>query len=164
MPEWLFSGWEPALRTVVVGVAAYVALIAVLRLSGKRTLSKMNAFDFVVTVALGSTVATILLSRDVALAEGLIALVLLVGLQYVVAYASVRIPVVEDLVKSEPTLVVRNGRMLHEAMRRERVAAAEVEQAARMTGVARLDDVEAMILETDGTFSVVPAVPSRFER
>ena len=68
MPDWIFAGWEPVLRTVVVGFASYAALIVVIRISGKRTLSKLNAFDLVVTVALGSTVATILLSKDVALA------------------------------------------------------------------------------------------------
>lgn len=159
MPEWIFAGWEPTLRIIVVGIASYAALIAVIRVSGKRTLSKLNAFDFVVTVALGSTVATILLSRDVALAEGLTALVVLVLLQYAVAYLSVRSPTFAGLVKSEPTLIVRNGRMLRDAMRRERVADTEVEQAARLNGVTRIDQIEAMILESDGSFSVVPAVP-----
>lgn len=159
MPDWIFGGWEPSLRTLVVGVLSYAALLAVLRVSGKRTLSKLNAFDLVVTVALGSTIATILLSRDVALVEGLVALVLLVALQFIVAYLSVRWQRVANLVKSEPTLIVRHGRMLHDAMRRERVADAEVEQAARLNGVARIDQIEAMILETDGSFSVVPTVP-----
>jgi hypothetical protein len=66
------------------------ALIAVLRWSGKRTLAKMNAFDLIVTVTLGSTLATILLSRDVALLEGLTALVLLVVLQLAASWLSVR--------------------------------------------------------------------------
>jgi hypothetical protein len=74
-----FSGWDGLLRTLVVGVLAYVVLVGFLRLSGKRTLSKMNAFDLVVTVALGSTLATILLSKDVALAEGALAFALLIG-------------------------------------------------------------------------------------
>jgi uncharacterized membrane protein YcaP (DUF421 family) len=65
-----FSGWESLFRTLVVGVLAYVALVAFLRLSGNRTLSKMNAFDLVVTVSLGSTLATVLLTRDIALADG----------------------------------------------------------------------------------------------
>ena len=77
-------------RILVVGVLTYPALIAVLRLSGKRTLAKMNAFDLIVTVALGSTLATILLSRDVALLEGLTALVLLVALQLIASWLSVR--------------------------------------------------------------------------
>ncbi len=110
-----------------------------------------------VTVALGSTVATILLSKDVTLVEGLVALALLVGLQYVVAYAGVRVPTGANLVKSEPTLVVRTGEMLHGAMRRERVASAEIEQAARINGVARVTGVEAMIIGTDGSVSVVPS-------
>lgn len=55
MPDWIFAGWEPPLRTIVVGIASYLGLVLVLRVSGKRTLSQLNAFDFVVTVALGST-------------------------------------------------------------------------------------------------------------
>lgn len=73
----LFDGWYGLLRVLVVGVSAYVRLVALLRLTGKRTLSKMNAFDLIVTVALGSTLATVLLSGDVALAEGMLALALL---------------------------------------------------------------------------------------
>ena len=72
-----FNGWESLLRTLVVGVLAYVSLVVFLRISGKRTLSKMNAFDLIVTVALGSTLATVLLSKDVALAEGALAFALL---------------------------------------------------------------------------------------
>ena len=60
MERIFFDGWSVLFRTAVVGVLAYVCLIFFLRISGKRTLSKMNAFDFVVTVALGSTLATIL--------------------------------------------------------------------------------------------------------
>lgn len=81
---------------------AYAALVIFLRFSGKRTLSKMNAFDLVVTVALGSTLATILLSKDVAPAEGLLALLLLISLQFTVAWLSVRFPTIQQLVKSEP--------------------------------------------------------------
>jgi uncharacterized membrane protein YcaP (DUF421 family) len=69
-----FSGWDSLLRTLVVGVLAYVALVVFLRISGKRTLSKMNAFDLIVTVALGSTLATVTLSKEVALADGALAL------------------------------------------------------------------------------------------
>ena len=65
-----FDDWNGLLRTLVVGILAYIAIVVLLRVTGKRTLSKMNAFDFIVTVALGSTLATVLLSQDVALAEG----------------------------------------------------------------------------------------------
>lgn len=153
-----FDGWEGLLRVLVVGVAAYVALILLLRVSGKRTLAKLNAFDFVVTVALGSTLATVLLSSDVALVEGVVALGLLIGLQYAVAWGSVRLPALRRLVRSEPTLVYRDG-FLHGAMRSERVTAQELAQAARSQGRADLREVAAIVLESDGSFSVLGRVP-----
>jgi uncharacterized membrane protein YcaP (DUF421 family) len=76
----LFDSWAGLGRVLVVGTLAYVALVLLLRISGKRTLTKLNAFDLVVTVALGSTLATVLLSKSVALAEGALALCLLISL------------------------------------------------------------------------------------
>lgn len=147
-----FDSWSGLFRVIAMGTCAYVALVVLLRSSGKRTLAKLNAFDFVVTVALGSTLASVLLSSSVALVEGVTALVLLVVLQYVVAWASVRSGAVERLVKSSPTLLYRDG-FLHDAMRRERVTQDEVRQAARGQGHADLDSVGAVVLETDGTLS-----------
>jgi beta-lactamase regulating signal transducer with metallopeptidase domain len=82
MSEQMFFAGAPGVwRTLLVGLCAYVLLILVLRTTGKRTLSKMNAFDLIVTVALGSTLATVILSKDVALAEGVTAFVMLAGAQ-----------------------------------------------------------------------------------
>lgn len=155
---WLFDGWQGIARTALVGVLAYLALVVLLRVSGKRTLSKMNAFDLVVTVALGSTLATILLSSDVALAEGLTALAVLILMQFVIAWLSVRSQTVSRLVKSEPALLAYQGRLLPEALQRERVVDKEVWAAVRAQGIADLASVEAVVLETDGTFTVVPKI------
>jgi uncharacterized membrane protein YcaP (DUF421 family) len=150
-----FSGWSTLVRTLVVGVLAYINLIVLLRVSGRRTLSKMNAFDMVITVALGSTFATILLNRDVALAEGTLALALLIGLQFLMTWTSVRVSWVRKLATGEPAMLFYQGQMLNVAMRKARVTAEEVRSAVRSQGVSALDDVEAVILETDGSFSVV---------
>lgn len=155
MDHWFFDGWMALGRTVIVGAAAYVALVITLRVSGKRTLSKMNAFDFVVTVALGSTLASVVLSKNVALAQGVLGFVVLAALQYVVAWLSVRSSWVRSAVRSEPTLLVRRGELLHAALRRERVTEDEALSAMRAAGVARLTDVGALVLETDGSFSVL---------
>ena len=104
-----FIDWFGLWRVVIVGTLAYVALVLLLRVSGKRTLSKMNAFDFIVTVALGSTLATVLLSKDVALAEGITAFALLIGLQYGITWLSVRSRRVENLVKAAPSLLFFGG-------------------------------------------------------
>jgi uncharacterized membrane protein YcaP (DUF421 family) len=153
-----FDTWEDLGRILVVGPLAYVALVAVLRISGARTLSKLNAFDLVVTVALGSTLATVLLSSSVSLVEGLLGLVVLVLLQYVVSWSSLRWRAVERVVKSEPVLLYRRG-FLPAAMRRARVTEDEVRQAARGSGKASLDEVAAVVLETDGTLSVLSSAP-----
>lgn len=150
-----FDNWFGLFRTLIIGVLAYSTLVVLLRISGKRTLSKMNAFDLVVTVALGSTLATILLSKDVALAEGIVAFAVLITLQFVIAWLSVRSSWIESLVKSEPSLLLYQGQFLRSTMQSERVTQEEIEAAVRQQGIAALDTIEAVVLETDGTFSVI---------
>lgn len=152
-----FDQWDGLVRVVVVGTLAYVALVILLRVTGKRTLSKMNAFDFVVTVALGSTLATVLLSSDVALAEGVTAFLLLILLQLTVAWGSARSRRFRHLVKAEPRLLLHDGRLLDRALLDERVAPEEVMAAVRASGAASMEDIAAVVLETDGSFSVIPA-------
>ncbi len=158
-----FDSWSDLGRILVVGPLAYLALVVMLRISGARTLSKLNAFDLVVTVALGSTLATVVLNADVSLAEGLLALVLLVLLQYLISWSSRRWPAVERAVKSEPVLLYRRG-YLHGPMRRARVTEDELLQAARSSGRPGLGDVTAVVLETDGTLSVLSAQPELPDR
>jgi uncharacterized membrane protein YcaP (DUF421 family) len=150
-----FDSWQGVGRVILVGTLAYAALVVLLRVSGKRTLTKMNAFDLVVTVALGSTLATIVLSKDVALLEGVTAFVLLVALQFAVTWLSVRSRRVRRLVKSDPTLLFYRGRILEGALRDQRVTEEEVRAAIRAEGKSELAEVEAVILETDGSFSVL---------
>lgn len=151
----LYDGWFGPVRTLVVGSLAYIALIVFLRVSGSRTLSKMNAFDFVVTVALGSTLATILLNQDVSLVQGMAALALLVALQFIVTWTSVRAEWVRQVVTGEPVLLVFRGAFLADALRRSRVAEQEIRAAVRADGLAAVEDAEAVVLETDGSFSIV---------
>jgi len=108
----LFDSWPSLIRIPLVGLLAYAALILMLRVSGKRTLSKMNAFDLIVTVALGSTLSTVLLDDGIPLAEGVAALALLICLQYAITWASVRSPRFQGLIKAEPALLVHRGRYL----------------------------------------------------
>jgi len=156
MSEMLFSDAAALGRTALVGVLAYALLIVILRASGKRTLSKLNAFDLVVTVALGSTLATILIDRSVTLAQGVLALALLVGLQFVITWSSVRVAWVRRLATGEPALLARGGKCLPEALRRARVTEDEVRAAVRSAGLQGLEQADAVVLETDGSLSVIP--------
>jgi uncharacterized membrane protein YcaP (DUF421 family) len=151
-----FDSWSGLFRVIVVGASAYVILIFMLRVSGKRTLSKMNAFDLVVTVALGSTLATVLLNDSVPLLEGVVALALLVYLQFAITWLSVRSGRFQTLVKSEPTLLVHDGRYLDDALRQQRVTRAEIDAALRASGKRDVGDIRSVVLETDGSITVVP--------
>ncbi|MCA9210772.1 MAG: DUF421 domain-containing protein [Planctomycetales bacterium] len=155
MRQIFFDNAFSLFRTLVMGVLAYVCLIILLRVSGKRTLSKMNAFDLIVTVALGSTLATVLLSKDVTLAQGSLAFAVLVGLQFAITWTSVRWRWVRKLVTGEPTLLLYDGRFLQSELRRTRVTDDEILAAIRAAGSAVVEDVAAVVLETDGSFSVM---------
>jgi uncharacterized membrane protein YcaP (DUF421 family) len=160
--DYVFDGWADIGRVLLVGTLAYAGLVLFVRISGKRTLAKMNAFDLVVTVALGSTLATVLLSKDVALAEGLSAFALLIALQYVVAIAAMRSKTVRRAVKSEPRLLARDGALLAQALKAERVTPQEVHAAIRSSGARGLHEVAAVVLETDGEFSVIKTGEGRW--
>ncbi|MGB1498771.1 DUF421 domain-containing protein, partial [Alloalcanivorax venustensis] len=138
MEAIFFNGWSVLGRTLLIGVLAYVSLVFMLRVSGKRTLAKMNAFDLVVTVAIGSTLATIVLSKSVALAEGLLALALLIGMQFAISWSSTRMPWLRRVVTGEPRLLLRDGTMLDDALRDARVTREEVRAAVRSAGIGAL--------------------------
>lgn len=150
-----FNGFEALYRVVIVSALAYAGLILILRIAGKRSLAKLNAFDFAVTVAFGSTLATVLLSKDVALVEGVLAFAMLALLQYIVSALSVRSGKVKDLVRSEPRILCRDGKVRHDALREERVTESELNAAIRKEGIGRVEEVAVAILETDGSFSII---------
>jgi len=152
--EMLFQDWSDIVRTLLVGVLAYLGLVLFLRVSGKRTLAKLNAFDLVVTVALGSTLSAILLQESVALAEGLTAFATLILLQFLVTFTSVRSRRFARAVRSEPALLVRGGEVLEKAARRERITAEEIESAVRADGGTEIADADMVVLESDGSLSV----------
>lgn len=151
-----FDDLSGLVRVAVLGVGAYIAIVLLLRMTGKRTLSKMNAFDFVVTIALGSMLATILLSRDVALLEGVFALFILMALQYAVTWTSVRSSRFRSWIKAEPQALLRDGVFVEDAMHRERVTRDEIMAAMRKAGHDDPARIRLVMLETDGSMSVVP--------
>ena len=150
-----FNSWAEILRVVLVGAASYAALVLLLRVSGKRTLGQLNAFDFIVTVALGSTLATILLSSDVPFIEGLAALGLLLALQFIVAWASSHVSGARAVLTARPVALVVSGELQHDQLRKNRLSESEVLQAIRATGSGDLSHIAAVVLETNGSLSVI---------
>lgn len=151
----LFDGWGGLARVFGSTVLGYVGLLVFLRVSGKRTLSKLNAFDFVVTIALGSTLSSVAISRNTPVAEGLLGMAMLILLQYAVAWIQIRFPHFQAVVKSKPSLLLYRGKYQFEAMRSERVTEEEVKAAIRDSGGKDVEGTFAVVLETDGTLATI---------
>src|SRR5439155_4925413 len=100
-----FDGWYNIERTVTLSVIGFTALIVMLRVSGKRTLSKLNAFDFIFVVACGSVFAATIIEKDVTLLEGMFALATLIGIQVLLAEIAARWDTADRIINGHPTLI-----------------------------------------------------------
>ena len=157
-PVFLFGGWEALARLVVVGTLMYVALVVLLRVSGSRTIASMRAFDFIVTVALGSVFGRALTAKGVSLAEAIVAFLLLIVLQYAVARLQVGSGRFARAVTNPPTLLYFRGRFQREGMRRARVTEQELRAVVRKKGHGSLSEVEALVLEASGDVAVITSI------
>lgn len=155
LEQIFFSGWAPVIRTAVSTTVSYVLLVILLRIAGPRVLAKWYAFDLIVTVALGSSFASNVLSKDTTIAQAAVGFILLIGLQFLVSLFVLHWSPMRQVVNSSPTLVLLHGEFQDEPMRRQRVAEADIRSAVRQHGIAALEEVGAVILEADGTFSVI---------
>ena len=149
-----FSSWSKIGQMLLVGLIFYVALVFLLRISGKRSLAKMNMFDFVVTVALGSMLANVALAGT-PLIDALFAISMLLGLQYLISWLSVHYDKFDEFIKPPPTLVMYDGEYIERALTKARVSPRELDENIRQNGFTSKDDVFAVILETTGELSVI---------
>lgn len=153
--QFWWDGWEPMLRILLVTSLGYLTLIALLRISGPRTLSKMTPFDFIVAVTIGSAFGRVVTATEVSVAEMALAFFTLVALQWIVAFARERSSAVNQLVDVRPTLLYHRGEIQHRALRTHRLRDRDLLAAVRENGMGSLDQAEAIILESDGAFSIL---------
>lgn len=158
MENIFFDDWHSLIRTVVITILAYIGMVFFLRISGKRTLTKMNAFDFIITVALGSTLAAVCLNKNIALVDGMTCFFLLIFLQFILTWLSVRSKMVKNTITSSPSMLVYNGQALEDVMKKERITIEEIKMAARNKGIEDISKVGIMILETTGEISVIQTI------
>ena len=151
-----FDNWSDLLHILAMGLLAYPLFVVSLRVCGKRTLSTMNAFDLVVTVALGAILARTILAQNVTLVEGFAGFAVLIGLQIGVTWLSVRSATIRHLVRAEPILLFHRGQYLQQAMRRERITEDDILAAIRAQGMATVETVEAVIIEGNGRLVALP--------
>lgn len=152
---FFWSGWEPILRILVVGALGYIALVMILKFSGKRTLAKMNAFDFIITVTIGSAFGRILTAKSVSISEAIAAFILLAVLQYIFTALELKFSLFKNLVTNRPALLYYKGEFQSRNLRKARLNRDELLGAVRKKGFGSLKEVEAVILESDASFSVI---------
>lgn len=138
---YFWNGWEPVLRIIVVGTLTYLGIVLLLRISGKRTLANMNAFDFIITIALGSSFGRILTEKSVSVTEAVVAFGLLVFLQYILSIIEVRSTWFKKFVSSDPSLIYYNGSFIKKKLQKERIRKDDVLSVVRKCGFENLDDV-----------------------
>ena len=143
-------------RAVLLSALAVSWIIFLVRIIGLRTFSKMNSFDFVVTVATGSLLAGASQATDwPGFFQSATAIATLLGVQFVVALLRIRSGTVESIIQNDPVLLMRDGVILKAALTATRVAEADLIAKLREANVKDLSQVRAVVLETTGDISVL---------
>lgn len=145
---------ESFLEIALSAVGIYFSVIAYTRISGKRSLSKISSFDFAMTVAVGSLIASTILNHSVSLLEGMLGIACLYLLQFCVAILR-RSSVFKKLVDNKPSLLMLDSKFLWDNMKEVRITEADIRSKLREANVAKLEEVKAVIFETTGNIVVI---------
>lgn len=151
--EWLTTSATGVWMILVSSLVIYGAVILVVRLNGLRTFSKMSSFDFAVTVAIGSLIASVA-ATSISLTDGVVALVAIVAFQRVLAMARRR-TAVETVVDNRPILLMAGEQMITEHMGESRITPSDLRAKLREANVTEWSQVRAVVLETTGDVSVL---------
>lgn len=142
-------------RIVLTAVMVYVLIVLATKVSGKRSTSQLNNFDWIVTVMIGSLGASTILLENIPFIEGAASIIVLYVLQFLVTkYASIS-PAFSSVILSEPRIVFYQGQFLPDAMRAERLTRQELECAMRSEGVHSLSEIEAIVFESDAKLTII---------
>jgi uncharacterized membrane protein YcaP (DUF421 family) len=151
-----FHTWSDIIRIVVVATLVFAMMVALLRVVGQQALAKMSGYGIVVTITLGSIVATVIMSRQATLSDAAAAVITLLALQEITRWFQARYLRVHHTVREAPRVMLWNGQLYEERLRAASMSADEVRAAVRQAGIVSLTDVRAVILENDGEWSVIP--------
>ena len=142
---------------VLRGVSIYLIVLVVIRLSGRRTLGEMTAFDFVLLLIIAETTQQALLGEDFSITNAFLLVTTLVGLDILMSLLKQRFDLIDRVIDGVPMIIVENGRPLEERLRKARLDKADIMQAARkLQGLERMDQIKFAVLEADGSITVIP--------
>lgn len=137
--------------------AVYLLLLLIFRLSGKRTFAQITPFDFVLLLIVGEAIQQGLIGDDFSVTQALLLVVTLVGLDIALSYLQRYFPRLGRAVEGLPLILLEDGRVFSERLRKARVDESDILEAGRMLhGLERLEQMKYAVLERDGSISVIP--------
>ena len=154
MKDWFKFSTDGLIAIVLTTIGIYIALVILTRISGKRSFSKMSSFDFAMTVAIGSVMATVIISKSVSVQDGIVALVGIYAIQILVAYAR-RWEAVRRLMDNKPTLLMKDGKIIEGSLDKCKVTESDLKAKLREANVIQLSEVKAVVFESTGDISVL---------
>ena len=154
MEKWFEASWTSVTAICITTIVIYLAVIIFTRLAGKRSFSKMSSFDFAMTVAIGSILASTILSKSVSLIEGTVGLGMVYILQLSVATLR-RSSNVEKLIDNSPLLLMDGTKILHENLKKARVTESDLRSKLREANVLELSQIRAVVFEATGDIAVL---------
>lgn len=150
------TGPDIALRGILLAAIALVWVTILIRVNGLRTLSKMTNFDFVMTVAMGSVAAGVIQASDwKVFAQAMVGMGGLVLVQFIAAKLRSSSDRVEEAIQNEPILLMRDGEIIHEALKQARMTESDLIAKLREANALKMDQVCAVVLESTGDVSVL---------
>ena len=162
MSKWFSYNLNDLIAIVLTALGVYIAILILTRIAGKRSFSKMSSFDFAITVAIGSVVATTVVSKSVSLWEGIVGMVILYILQLGLAILR-RFELVRKMIDNQPILLMDGQKILHENLIKCRVTEDDLRSKLREANVLKLDQVRAVIFEATGDIAVLHTKDSTIE-
>ena len=153
--SWIYSSWSAVLMVILSTLGIYVALIAFTRVAGLRSFSKMSSFDFAITVAFGSIIASTILAKDPPLFQAIIGLASLFAIQMTVSNLRGSTSFMTTLVDNEPLLLMRGEDILDDNLRKAKVTHGDLRAKLREANVTKLSQVHAVVMESTGDIAVL---------
>ncbi|PEN11323.1 hypothetical protein CRI94_16180 [Longibacter salinarum] len=152
---WISGTSTASLMVLLSGIGIYFVLLVLTRFTGLRSFSKMSSFDFAITVAIGSVVASTILAKSPSLLIGAVGLAVLYGIQYVVSTSRRMTETVERMVDNEPLLLMAGEEVISDHLDQARMTEDDLRSKLRMAGVTTPSEVLAVVFETTGDVSVL---------
>lgn len=155
-PQTWVSEPDRLLHILASCVIFFVFIVGLTRLAGKRTTGNMNNFDWIITVGIGSLLASGILLRNVSMLDAMLAVAVLAGLQWVTTWGTLHSRRFARWVKPMPRVLLQEGEALDNGLRYERITDDELNSALRKAGLSRRADAAWVVIETNGQLSVIP--------